>query len=121
MPYTATSATPATVQNNMFNHAKQSWTKHFQDWKQAITMFWKNGRGFTPTQMAAQFGTSAVGVFAASARTAAYLSASSADPNLFDAATNTAQQAQIRAVLALIGNYTPNADGSITVAAAPAP
>jgi hypothetical protein len=116
MPLVQTNtATPATVLNNIGNTVKQQWRQHFQAWKQSVLMIWKNGRGFTPAQMVDQLGTTAVGVFQASAATEAYLAAQSANPALFDAATNTANQALIAGVLAIIGPFTANADGSITV------
>lgn len=100
----------------MANQVQNAYNAAFNAWRAAVMATWKNPViGNTPQAIASAMGTDAVNNFTASGDTASYLSSQS--KLLFDAATDAKNQAAITAVNAVIGAFTANSDGSVTIAA----
>lgn len=105
LPPQPTQAQLAQLQRNFLEQSFVLLTKApynmFLMWKSGVELIWKNSQGLTPAQVVTFLGTSAVELFSMSADFAALLEKHS--PGI------TAD------VVALIGPFTPNSDGSITV------
>jgi len=93
--------------NRLIQMTKQTYQQMVQSFNQGAQVFWKNGMGATPSEIAAELGDDAKEVFELHHKLGQLIA--------------TVKPEAIAEGVGLVGNFTMNEDGTVTVVESEAP